>query len=257
MAVVVLDSIASHKSPRLEIAGQGPRSPAPGLVATAAARLAEETGRRPETASTVAQLIDLALPLQPHGAGRVPRRAHPGDHDHDRGQPRGHRHASGPPRPGRPRPCRPSRGRPARVARRQPRARARYRRLYLRRWPRRPGLGHRAALHRVARSVPALPRRSRGAAAALARAAGTQRPQLSPASRLLALRRDRVCALRDGRCVAERRRGGDQSCLGGRQPLAAARARALLACRPSRLAHRADPARTGSDRSRKRTKSPA
>jgi hypothetical protein len=63
VAVVVLDSIASREPPRLEIAGRGPRSPAPGLVATAAARLDEETGRRPETAGTLAQLIDLGFPF--------------------------------------------------------------------------------------------------------------------------------------------------------------------------------------------------
>ena len=63
VAAVVLDSIASRKPARLELAGRGPRSPAPGLVATAATRLEEETGRRPETASTLAQLIDLGFPL--------------------------------------------------------------------------------------------------------------------------------------------------------------------------------------------------
>ncbi len=88
VAVVVLDSIASRKPPRLEIAGQGPRSPAPGLVATAAARLDEETGRRPETAGTLGAARRSRLPLQPHGAGRVPRGAHPGDHNHHGGQPR-------------------------------------------------------------------------------------------------------------------------------------------------------------------------
>ena len=63
VAVVVLDSIGSRKPPRLEIAGGGPRSPAPGLVATAEARLEEETGRAPGTASVLAQLIDLGFPL--------------------------------------------------------------------------------------------------------------------------------------------------------------------------------------------------
>jgi hypothetical protein len=63
VAVIVLDSIGSRNPPRLEIAGGGPRSPAPGLVATAEARLKEETGRRPETASALAQLIDLGFPL--------------------------------------------------------------------------------------------------------------------------------------------------------------------------------------------------
>jgi Peptidase family M28 len=63
VAVIVLDSIASQKPPRLEIAGDGPRSPAPGLVATAEARLAEQTGSSPEVPSALAQLIDLAFPF--------------------------------------------------------------------------------------------------------------------------------------------------------------------------------------------------
>jgi hypothetical protein len=63
VAVIVLDSIASRESPRLEIAGDGPRSPTPALVATAEARLAEETGSSPEVPSAVAQLIDLGFPL--------------------------------------------------------------------------------------------------------------------------------------------------------------------------------------------------
>lgn len=63
VAVIVLDSIASRKPPRLEIAGDGPRSPAPGLVATAEARLAEETGSTPEVPGALAQLVDLAFPF--------------------------------------------------------------------------------------------------------------------------------------------------------------------------------------------------
>jgi Peptidase family M28 len=63
VAVIVLDSIASRKPPRLEIAGDGPRSPAPGLVATAEARLAEQTGSTPELPDALAQLIDLGFPF--------------------------------------------------------------------------------------------------------------------------------------------------------------------------------------------------
>ena len=63
VAVVVLDAIGSRKKPRLEIGGGGPRSPAPGLVATAAARIEEETGREPDAASGLAQLVDLGFPL--------------------------------------------------------------------------------------------------------------------------------------------------------------------------------------------------
>jgi hypothetical protein len=63
VAVVVLDSVGSRHQPRLEIAGQGPRSPSPKLVATAEERLAEQTGQRPETPAVLAQLVDLAFPL--------------------------------------------------------------------------------------------------------------------------------------------------------------------------------------------------
>ncbi len=63
VAVVVLDSIGSRHPPRLEIAGHGPRSPAPELVATAEQRLSEQTGRRPPTPGVLAQLVDLAFPL--------------------------------------------------------------------------------------------------------------------------------------------------------------------------------------------------
>jgi peptidase M28-like protein len=63
VAVVVLDSIGSRHPPRLEIAGEGPRSPSPELVATAEQRLSEQTGRRPGTPGTLAQLVDLAFPL--------------------------------------------------------------------------------------------------------------------------------------------------------------------------------------------------
>lgn len=63
VAVVVLDSVGSRHPPRLEIAGHGPRSPAPELVATAEQRLSEQTGRRPATPGVLAQLVDLAFPL--------------------------------------------------------------------------------------------------------------------------------------------------------------------------------------------------
>jgi hypothetical protein len=63
VAVIVLDSIGSRNPPRLEIAGGGPRSPTPGLVATAEARLAEQTGSAPEVPSALAQLIDLGFPF--------------------------------------------------------------------------------------------------------------------------------------------------------------------------------------------------
>jgi hypothetical protein len=63
VAVVNLDAIAGTGSPRLEFAGTYPRSPAPVLLRTAAARLEEQTGTAPRRPSGLAQLIDLAFPF--------------------------------------------------------------------------------------------------------------------------------------------------------------------------------------------------
>ncbi len=63
IAVVNLDAIAGAGPPRLEIAGRRPRSPSPKLIATAVARVAEQSGRAPEHASFFGQLIDLGFPF--------------------------------------------------------------------------------------------------------------------------------------------------------------------------------------------------
>lgn len=63
VAVLVLDSIASGDAPRLELAGRGPRSPAPVVVATTAARLADQTGSDPAGPGVLAQLLDLGFPF--------------------------------------------------------------------------------------------------------------------------------------------------------------------------------------------------
>ncbi|HSP71664.1 MAG TPA: M28 family peptidase, partial [Gaiellaceae bacterium] len=63
VAVVNLDAIAGPGRPRLEIAGDAPRSPAASLVRTAAARIADESGAGPRRPSGLAQLIDLAFPF--------------------------------------------------------------------------------------------------------------------------------------------------------------------------------------------------
>jgi hypothetical protein len=63
VAVVNLDSIAGRGKPRIEIAGDEPRSPAAGLVETAAARIAEQTGSGPGRTSGLGQLTDLGLPF--------------------------------------------------------------------------------------------------------------------------------------------------------------------------------------------------
>ncbi len=63
VAVVNLDTIAGRGPPRLEIAGDRPRSPAPVLVETAAARIAEQTGSTPGRTSAFGQLTDLGFPF--------------------------------------------------------------------------------------------------------------------------------------------------------------------------------------------------
>jgi hypothetical protein len=62
IAVLNLDSVAGPKLPRLEIAGDTPRSPTPGLVETVRAQLADETGAEPGRPSALRQLVDLAFP---------------------------------------------------------------------------------------------------------------------------------------------------------------------------------------------------
>ena len=63
VAAINLDAPAGFGLPRLQIAGDEPRSPAPELVQTAAARVLEQTGSRPERPSALRQLIDLAFPF--------------------------------------------------------------------------------------------------------------------------------------------------------------------------------------------------
>jgi hypothetical protein len=63
VAVVNLDAVAGPGPPRLEFAGDYPRSPAPTLLRTAAARIEEQAGAPPRRPSGIAQLIDLAFPF--------------------------------------------------------------------------------------------------------------------------------------------------------------------------------------------------
>jgi Peptidase family M28 len=63
VAVVNLDSIGGAGSPRLELAGDQPRSPAPALVESAAARITEQSGAAPGRTSALGQLTDLAFPF--------------------------------------------------------------------------------------------------------------------------------------------------------------------------------------------------
>jgi hypothetical protein len=63
VAVVNLDAIAGRGPPRVEIAGDLPRSPAPVLPQTAARRLLEQTGSQTQHPGFLGQLIDLGFPL--------------------------------------------------------------------------------------------------------------------------------------------------------------------------------------------------
>ena len=63
VAVINLDAIAGPGRPRLEIAGDQPRSPSVALVATAAARILEQTNLPPQRPSALRQLLDLAFPF--------------------------------------------------------------------------------------------------------------------------------------------------------------------------------------------------
>jgi hypothetical protein len=63
VATVNLDAIAGGGPPRIEIAGDAPRSPAATLVATAARRIQEQTGQAPARESIGAQLVDLGFPF--------------------------------------------------------------------------------------------------------------------------------------------------------------------------------------------------
>lgn len=62
LAVVVLDGIGGSGPPRLAIAGDESRTPAPTLVSTAAARVREQTGVTPGVPSVPTQLVDLGIP---------------------------------------------------------------------------------------------------------------------------------------------------------------------------------------------------
>jgi hypothetical protein len=62
VAAVVLDGIGSRGRPRIAIAGDDPRSPAPAFVRTAAARIREQTGIEPALPGITAQLVDLGVP---------------------------------------------------------------------------------------------------------------------------------------------------------------------------------------------------
>jgi hypothetical protein len=66
LAVVNLDSVAGPGRPRLVFGGNTARSPAPGLVETLRAALAQEAGNDPSRPSGLQQLVGLGFPFNPY-----------------------------------------------------------------------------------------------------------------------------------------------------------------------------------------------
>ena len=69
VAAVNLTAIGSAGRPRIEIAGDLPRSPAAALVETASRRVLEQTGVRADRVGALGQLIDLGFPFTLYGQG--------------------------------------------------------------------------------------------------------------------------------------------------------------------------------------------
>ena len=63
VAVINLDAIGGRGTPRIELAGDHPGTAGATLLATVAARIIEQTGRRPGRPSAFGQLIDLGFPF--------------------------------------------------------------------------------------------------------------------------------------------------------------------------------------------------
>jgi hypothetical protein len=63
VSLITLDAIATAGAARVVLTGDTPRSPAPGLVQTAARRILEQTSAGPVHAGILEQLIDLGFPF--------------------------------------------------------------------------------------------------------------------------------------------------------------------------------------------------
>ena len=74
--MINLDAIAGPGKPAIEIGGDTPRSPNASLVATAVARVAEQTGAAPEHVGFFGQLLDLAFPFTLYEQGPFVSRGH-------------------------------------------------------------------------------------------------------------------------------------------------------------------------------------
>jgi Peptidase family M28 len=70
IAAIVLDGVGGQGRPRIAIAGDSPRSPAPALVRTAVVRVREQTGITPALPPVPTQLVDLGIPFAAGEQGR-------------------------------------------------------------------------------------------------------------------------------------------------------------------------------------------
>jgi hypothetical protein len=70
LAALVLDGLGGTGRPRIAIAGDEPRSPAPAFVRTAVARVEEQVGIEPALPGILTQLVDLAIPFAGGEQGR-------------------------------------------------------------------------------------------------------------------------------------------------------------------------------------------
>jgi peptidase M28-like protein len=68
-AVINLDAIGGSGPPRLEFAGETPRTPGATLVATAQSAVSAQAAQEPTRESAGAQLVDLAFPFTLYGQG--------------------------------------------------------------------------------------------------------------------------------------------------------------------------------------------
>src|SRR5207237_10043510 len=66
LGVINLDSVGGHGRPRLVLGADTSRSPAPGLVETLRAALAQEGNREPSRPSGLQQLVSLGFPFDPY-----------------------------------------------------------------------------------------------------------------------------------------------------------------------------------------------
>ena len=204
VAVIDLDAIAGRGLPRLEFAGERSRISGAGLLATAAARILEQQGRRPERPSALHQAARPGVPLQLLRAGAAARARNLCGHADVVGRPaaqRRRRHAR-PPSWIPARPDRPGLAAVAGLARRRAGTRPRDVDVRLLRRPDRPGLGNRARAGGSVAAVSHSGRRPVRAHTPATPAARARDPQPAEPDCLLAVGRRALRSARPRRLLA-------------------------------------------------------